>query len=139
MMNGMRFLLRVLIDAAALWVAAWLLPGITIRPGTTVDPDQQNLATVVTFLFVGLIFGIVNALLRGILKILTLPLTCLTLGLFAFVVNAFLFWLTAVVAGFFPVDFSIDGFWDAILGALIVSVVSAILNSVLIRDRNDRR
>jgi putative membrane protein len=89
---------------------------------------------------VGLIFGVINALLRGILKILTLPLTCLTLGLFAFVVNAFLFWLTSVVAGWFPVQFTIDKFfWDAILGAIIVSVVSAILNSVLIRDRDERR
>jgi putative membrane protein len=131
----MRFLLRVIIDAAALWVAAWLLPGITIRPEATVDPDQRNLATLATFLFVGLVFGVVNALLRGILKVLTLPLTCLTLGLFALVVNAFLFWLTSVVAEWFPVQFTVDSFfWDAILGAIIVSVISAILNSILIRD-----
>lgn len=136
----MRFLLRVLIDAAALWVAAWLIPGITIRPRDAVDPDWQNAATILTFLFVSLIFGLVNALLRGILKILALPLTCLTLGLFAFVVNAFLFWLSSVVAGLFPVEFTVESFfWDAILGAIIVSVVSAILNSVLIRDPGQRR
>lgn len=134
----MRFILRVLIDAAALWVAAWLIPGITIRPRDAVDPDWQNVATVGTFLFVSLVFGIVNALLRGILKFLSMPLTCLTLGLFTLVVNAFLFWLTSVVAGWFPVQFSVDHFfWDAILGALIVSVISAILNSILVRD-NDR-
>lgn len=131
----MRFILRVIIDAAAFWVAAWLLPGIDIGPETTVNPETENFAVVGTFLLVGLVFGVVNALLRGILKVLTLPLTCLTLGLFTFVVNAFLFWVTSQVANWFPVEFTIDSFfWDAILGAIIVSIISAILNSILIRD-----
>lgn len=137
-MGGMRFLIRLLIDAAALWVAAWLIPGITIRPGETVDPDWQTAVSILTFLLVSLIFGVINAVLKGVLKFLSLPLTCLTLGLFTFVVNAFLFWLTSVVSNWFPVEFTINSFfWDAILGAIIVTIVSAILNSILVR-KDDR-
>ncbi|MGO3151216.1 MAG: phage holin family protein [Galactobacter sp.] len=133
----MRFLLRLIIDAAAFWVAAWLVPGIYIGP-ETVNPDTQNFATVATFLFVGLVFGVVNAILGGLVKFLSMPLTCLTLGLFTFVINAFLFWVTSVISSIFPVDFIIDSFfWDAILGALIVTIISAILNSVLVK-RGDR-
>ncbi|WP_291278918.1 phage holin family protein [Galactobacter sp.] len=133
----MRFLLRLIIDAAAFWVAAWLVPGIYIGP-ETVNPDTQNFATVATFLFVGLVFGVVNAILGGLVKFLSMPLTCLTLGLFTFVINAFLFWVTSVISSIFPVDFIIDSFfWDAILGALIVTIISAILNSILVK-RGDR-
>jgi len=131
-----RFLLRVIINAAALWVAAWLIPGIEISPGAGVDPQWTTAATLGTYLFLGLVFGVVNAVLGAVLRVLSAPLTCLTLGLFALVVNAALLEATAWVAGYFPVTFTVQTFfWDAVLGAIIVSIVSALLNKVLVRER----
>lgn len=133
----MRFLMRTIINAAALWVAAWLIPGIDIAPRDAVEPKWETVATLATYLFVGLLFGVVNAVLGGILRLLSAPLTCLTLGLFAFVVNAGLLELTAWVAGVFPVSFEVGHFfWDAVLGAIIISIVSAILNRVFVRGRD---
>jgi len=128
-------LLRVIVNAAALWVAAWLLPGISLEATATVSPEYQTLATVCAFLFVGLVFGVVNTLLRKILHVLALPITCLTLGFFALVVNAGLLELTAWLANFFPVDFRVENFfWNAILGSIIVSLVSAILGKIMVRE-----
>lgn len=130
----MNVLLRIIINAAALWVAAWLLPGITIGPRGAVEPAWNTAAEIVTYLFVGLVFGVVNVLLRWILHLLAMPITCLTLGLFALVVNAGLLMLTSAIANLFPVDFHVNAFfWDAILGSIIISIVSAILNRVLVR------
>lgn len=136
----MRFLLRTAINAVALWLAAWLLPGITIDPTATVDPDWKTAAVVATYVFVGLIFGVVNAILGSVLRFLALPLTCLTLGLFALIVNAALLMATSALANLFPVNFHVEAFfWDAILGSIIVSVVSAVLNKLFVRDREDQR
>ncbi|WP_394162633.1 phage holin family protein [Galactobacter valiniphilus] len=130
----MNVLLRIIINAAALWVAAWALPGISIGPRDTVEPAWNTAAEIVTYLFVGLVFGTVNVLLRWILHLLAMPITCLTLGLFALVVNAGLLMLTSAIANLFPVDFHVNAFfWDAILGSIIISIVSAILNRVLVR------
>jgi putative membrane protein len=118
----MRFLLRLLINAAALWVAVKLIPGITY--------DGQGW---LPFLGVALVFGIVNATLRPLLKLLSLPLIFLTLGLFALVVNGAMLWLTGKLSGALGLGFHVDGCWTAILGALIVSIVSALL-SVFLAD-----
>ncbi|MEJ2502679.1 MAG: phage holin family protein [Gemmatimonadota bacterium] len=112
----MRFLLRLLATAAALWVAVALVPGITYQGGAF------------GLLGVALVFGVVNAFIRPVLKILTCPLVVLTLGLFVFVLNAFLLWLTAEIAQGFGVGFDVDGFVAALIGALIVGVVSTVLN-----------
>lgn len=111
----MRFLARMLLNGIAIIVAAWLLPGLDVTgPGPA--------------LVAGLLLGIVNALVRPVLFILTLPLTLVTLGLFLFVLNALCLGLVAwLVPGF-----SIAGFWSALFGALVVSVVSWILNGLLI-------
>jgi len=116
----MRFLLRLLINAAALWVAVELVPGITYQGGW------------LPFLGVALVFGVVNAFLRPILKLLTLPLIFLTLGLFALVINGAMLWLTGRLAGALGLGFHVDGCWTAILGALIVSIVSALLSVFLV-------
>lgn len=130
----MNFLLRTLINAAALWVAAWIIPGISITPSGNVDPSWETAATLGTYLLVGLIFGVVNAALRWILQLIALPITCLTLGLFALVINAALLMLTSSIANLFPLSFHVDAFfWDAIFGSVIISIVSAILNRVLVR------
>ena len=110
----MRFLLRVLINAAAIWVVAWIVPGIEVR-------------SVMVALGAGLVLGLVNALVRPVLLVLTLPLTLVTLGLFIFVLNALCLWLTAAVVE----GFAVSGFWAALLGALLVSIVSWLLTGFL--------
>ena len=112
----MRFLLRLIAAAAALWVAVALVPGISYEGG------------VLGLLGVALVFGFVNAVIRPILKLLTCPLVVLTLGLFVFILNAFLLWITAEMAQALGLGFDVDGFWAALVGAIIVGVVSTVLN-----------
>jgi putative membrane protein len=116
-----RFFLRWLINAVALYAAVALLNGHGITPQTT---------NWLSFIWLALIFGLLNALLRPLLSVLTCLLNILTLGLFTLVINTFLFWLTGVVGTTFHVGFSVDGFWPAFLGGLIVSVVSIVLTMV---------
>jgi putative membrane protein len=117
----MRFLVRLLLNGIAIIVAAWLLPGIHIS-----SPFAGLVA--------GIILGFVNAIVRPVLFVLTLPFTLVTLGLFIFVLNAICFGLTAwLVPGF-----SVDGFGWALLGALLVTVVSWILNGVFVGGRERR-
>jgi putative membrane protein len=114
----MRFLVRLILNGLAIIIAAWLLPGIHIT-----SPLSALLA--------GVILGFVNAIVRPVLFFLTLPLTLLTLGLFIFVLNAICFGLTAwLVPGF-----SVDGFFSVLFGALLVSVVSWILNGLVVGRR----
>ncbi len=110
----MGFVLRVLINAAALWLAAQIVPGI-------------RLADAASTLFAALVLGIINAIVRPILIFLTLPITLVTLGLFIFVLNAFCLWLTSrLVPGF-----DVEGAVAALLGALVVSIVSWVLTAFL--------
>lgn len=111
----MRFILRLLATAAALWVAVELIPGIVYDGG------------VLGLIGVALVFGLVNAFIRPVLHLLTCPLMVLTLGLFVFVLNAFLLWLTAQLAQALGIPFDVVGFWSALLGAVLVSVVSTVL------------
>jgi len=123
----MRFLLRVAISAAALAVATAVLPGIELTTGSTTEK-------VLTLIAVALIFGVINAVLKPIIKTIGCLFYLLTLGLVALVVNALLLWLVSVVAGWLKLPFHITGFVPAFLGALIISVVTWLL-SVLIPDR----
>jgi putative membrane protein len=112
----MRFLLRLLATAAALWAAVLLVPGITYDGGW------------LGLLGVALVCGFVNAVIRPILKLLTCPLVVLTLGLFVFILNAFLLWLTSRLSLALGIGFYVDGFWAALVGALIVGIISTVLN-----------
>jgi putative membrane protein len=123
----MRFLLRLAISAAALAVATAVLPGIELTTGSTTEK-------VLTLIAVALIFGVINAVLKPIIKTIGCLFYLLTLGLVALVVNALLLWLASVVAGWLKLPFHITGFVPAFLGALIISVVTWLL-SVLIPDR----
>jgi putative membrane protein len=115
----MRFLARVLLNALAIGVAAWLVPGV-------------QLTGAIPAIIAGVLLGFVNALVRPILILLTLPFTLLTLGLFIFVVNAICFALTAALVP----GFDLSGFVAALFGALVVSVVSWIVNALL-TDRHN--
>ena len=127
------FLIRTAVNAVALWVAAWLIDGIVLaEDGTTF---ASNFATIV---LVALIFGVVNAIVKPIAKVLAFPVIVLTLGLFTFVVNAFLLQLTEWISDPLGLSFVIEEFWwDAVLGALIVTIVSMILSWILPEPDND--
>jgi putative membrane protein len=113
----MGFLIRVLVNALAIWLATEIVPGIEARSVTVV-------------LAAALVLGLVNAIVRPVLLVLTLPLTLVTLGLFLFVLNGVCLWLTsAVVPGF-----DVRGFWPAFWGALLVSALSWVVNG-FVSDR----
>ena len=117
----MRFLLRVLVSAAALGVATWAIPGIELLAGS-------GWSRVGTLLAVAVIFGLINATLKPLIKVVGCAFYVLTLGLVALVVNGLLLWLTSWVAGKLSLPFHISGFWAAFWGAIIVGLVSWVLN-----------
>jgi putative membrane protein len=127
----MKVLARVLITAVALFVAAEVVPGIQLLSSST-------LSKVTTLVVVALIFGVVNAVLKPIVKALGCLLYVLTLGLIGLVVNALLLWLTSWVAGKLSEPFHITGFWPAFWGAIIVGVVGWLLSITLGENRHDR-
>ena len=121
-----KFILRWVINAIALYVAVYLVPGVNLQGGW------------VSIIWLALIFGLINAFLRPLLKLLTCPLIVLTLGLFTLLINTFLFWLTSQVGQAFGIGFTIDGFWPAFLGGLVVTVVSVIM-SLILKDEFKRK
>ena len=127
----MKVLIRVLITAAALAVATGIVSGIQLQTGTT-------LSKVSTLIVVALIFGVVNAVLKPIVKTVGCLFYILTLGLIGLVVNGLLLWLTSWVAGQLSLPFHITGFWAAFWGAIIVGVVGWLLN-MFIGDRGRGR
>ena len=121
------FLIRTGVNAVALWVAAFLLDGIVLA-----EDDTTFASKFTTIILVALIFGVVNAVVKPIAKVLAFPAIVLTLGLFTFIVNAFLLQLTEWIANPLGLSFVITKFWwDAVLGALIITIVSMVLNWVL--------
>lgn len=124
----MHLLIRLIGSAAALAIAAAVVPGIELGPGSTVSK-------VLTLLVVALIFGVVNAVLKPIIKTVGCLFYVLTLGLVGLVVNGLLLWLTSAVAGALSLPFHITGFLPAFLGALIVTVTGWLLG--LVTDRNE--
>lgn len=124
-----KFLLRWIINGLALYAAIELLPGLKLL-------DESATA----YVLIALIFGLLNAAVRPVLKLLTCPLILLTLGLFTLVVNTAMFYLTSWVGEIFGIQLEIAGFWPAFFGALIVSIVSIVLTSIL-RDelKNNRK
>lgn len=123
----MFFLLRLIINAVALLITAWVIPGIHLGAAGP-HPTTHDW---VTLLIVALIFGLVNAVIRPILILLSLPLEIITLGLFIFVINAFMLLLTSWIAQGMGLRFRVDKFLAALLGALIISIVSFILSRVV--------
>lgn len=117
----MKLLLRWVIIAFSLFVAAWLVPGIRVEGNAWL-----------IYAVMAVILGLVNAVVRPLLKLLTCSLIILTLGLFVLVINGLTLWLASSIAvNWFHVGFYVDGFWSAFLGALIVSIVSIILSAFI--------
>ena len=123
----MRFLLRVVVSAAALGVATWAVPGIELEAAS-------GWSRVGTLLAVALIFGVINATLKPLIKIVGCAFYILTFGLIALVVNGLLLWLTSWIAGKLSLPFHVTGFWAAFWGAIIVGLVSWLLH-LLIGDK----
>jgi putative membrane protein len=122
----MKLLIRWAITAFALFVAAWLVPGITV--------DSSGW---IIYAAMAVILGLVNAVVRPILKLLTCPLIVLTLGLFTLVINALTLWLSSLIAvRWFNLDFHVQTFWAALLGSVIVSIVSVAL-SIFVKDDDE--
>lgn len=120
----MKLLIRWAIAAAALWVAAWLVPGIEV--------DGSGIWL---YAAMAIILGLVNALVRPVMKFLSCPLILLTAGLFVLVINALSLWLASWIAqNWFHVSFVVHGFWAAFLGSLILSIVTVILTAVFKED-----
>ena len=117
-------IIRLLANAIALAVASWIVNGITLTGATTGR-------RVLTLLIVAAIFGVVNAIVKPVVKLLSLPFIILTLGLLTFVINAAMLLLTSWITGKLDVQFHVDGFWSAVFGALIISIVGLLLNVVL--------
>jgi putative membrane protein len=127
----MRFIVRLVVNAAALAIATWILSGITLTGPSTARK-------IITLLIVALIFGVLNAIIKPLFALFTAPLILLTLGLFLIVINACMLLLTSWLAGLFYLGWDVDGFWTAVKGAIIISVVSFILN-VFLPDPDDKR
>jgi putative membrane protein len=112
----MQFLLRLVITAVALWVATRFVPGISHH------------GTPLSLLGVAVVFGVVNAFIGGIVKLFALPITIVTLGLFALVINGLLLWLTGAVSQSLGLGFQVAGFVPAFWGALVIGITRAVLN-----------
>ena len=140
----MDFVLRVIINGVAIWLTTLILrPGFDVVPRATgghavlESVSSQAGHKVLAFLVIGLIFGIVNAIIKPLVRIVSLPLYILTLGLFTLIVNALMLRLTVWISGYTPWGLRSDGFGTTIVAALVISVLSFLL-SVLI-GRRDRR
>jgi putative membrane protein len=118
----MAFLIRLIVNAAALWVATRLVSGVTFVGGWA------------PFFGVALVFGFVNAFIRPVAKILAFPVILLTLGLFSLVVNGLMLWLTSSLSDTLGLGFHVTGFWPAFWGALVVSIISTLLSMMVSED-----
>jgi putative membrane protein len=119
-----KFIIGVVANALALALAAWLLAGIKLTDASRTDQ-------VITLVLVALIFGVINAVVRPVVKLLSLPFIILTLGLLIFVINALMLLLTSWISGQVGLGFHVDGFWTAIFGGIIVMVATWIIELLL--------
>lgn len=120
-------LIRWLVNAVALWLTVLVVPGLTFTSGD-----------VVQVLLVAAVFGLVNAVLRPIITVLSCPLVVLTLGLFILVINALMLMATGWLAGQLGLGFEVSGFWPALIGGLIIGIVSAVLTLAVGRNAPKR-
>jgi putative membrane protein len=119
-----KFVISVVVDALALAAAVWLIGGISLTGDTTEDQ-------VLVLVLVALIFGVINAFVAPLVKLLSLPFIILTLGLFLLVINALMLMLTSWIAEQVGLGFEVDGFWTAVLGAIVITIASWILEAIL--------
>lgn len=126
----MTFLARLIVNGIAIWLASMWVTGITI------DSNQDDTwGNILVIAIIALIFTVVNALIKPLLKLLSLPLLILTLGLFTLVINALMLLLTAWISTSLDAGLTVDGFWTAVWGALIISIVNFVLSAFVPENR----
>lgn len=125
----MGFLLKLLAYAAGLAVSAWLLDGIRFTGPSNGSAEVQE--KVLPLLGVAIILTLVNTFIRPVLKVLSFPITILTLGLFLLIINALMLWLTSRIADGFDLGFEVSGFVAAVLGAIIITIVTWAVDAAL--------
>ncbi|MCU1638329.1 MAG: hypothetical protein JWL94_976 [Microbacteriaceae bacterium] len=132
-----RFVVRLAINAVALWLTTLIVTGVRVAP----YPPGDTLAIVLTFLLVALVFGIVNGVIGNFIRIVAFPLYILTLGLIALIVNGLLLLLVAWISSLLGFGLVVDGFWWGVLGALVLALISWIIGIIVrpIVGRDDRR
>jgi putative membrane protein len=132
----MRLIVRLLINALALWLTTLIVSGVNVVPYA----PGGTLETVLTFLLLALIFGVVNGVIGNLVRIVAFPLYVLTLGLIALIVNGLLLLLVAWISSLLGFGLTVDGFWWGVLGALVLGLISwliGILLRPLIKDRRN--
>jgi len=123
----MRFLVRLLVNAVALWLTTLIVGGVHVVP----FGDQDTLAWVLTYLLVALIFGIVNGIVGTLIRVVAFPLYVLTLGLLSLIVNGLLLLLVAWISSLIGFGLVVDGFWWGVLGALVLGLISWLIGLVV--------
>lgn len=126
--RAMRFLVRLLVSSVAIWLTSLFLTGVSLT-------EREGWEQILVVGVVGLVFTLVNLVVKPIVHLFALPLTILTLGLFSLVINALMLLLTSWLTSFTEWGLFVDGFWWALLAAVIISVISWVLNAVLSPDR----
>jgi putative membrane protein len=126
----MRFLLRLIINALALWLTTLIVSGVTVEPYA-----QDTTAWVLTYLLIALIFGVVNAVVGTVVRIVAIPLYILTLGLISLLVNAFLLFIVSWISDAMGFGLHIDGFWWGVLGALVRGIIAWLLGLLFLPSR----
>ncbi|WP_426625820.1 phage holin family protein [Leifsonia sp. McL0607] len=129
----MRFFLKVIINALALWLTTFIVTGVTVVPYA-----HSDVAAVLTYLLVALIFGVVNAVVGTVVRVIAFPLYILTLGLISFVVNALLLLLVSWISSLMGFGLHVDGFWVGVWGALVLGIIAWLIGLIfrpLTRER----
>lgn len=133
----MRFIIRVVVNAFALWVVT-LIPALQVS--IIAFPPGETLQLVLTLLAIGAIFAIVNTIIGTVIKIVAFPLYILTLGLIGLIINGFLLWLTAEITGWFGWGLQVGNFWWGVVAAIIISIINAVFGAILRpQNKRDRR
>ena len=123
----MRFLLKLIINAFALWLTTLIISGVTVK---SYDPNGGEFPLLLTYLLIALIFGVVNGIVGTVIRIVAFPLYVLTLGLISLVVNALLLLIVSWISDAMGFGLHVDGFWDGVWAALILAIISWILGLI---------
>ncbi|MCP2031272.1 putative membrane protein [Okibacterium sp. HSC-33S16] len=130
-----KFLLNIVINAVAIWLTTLIVAGVQVTPYA----PNNGVATALTYLLVAFIFALVNSIIGTVIKIVAIPLYVLTLGLVSFLINGLLLLIVGWITSAFGFGLTVDGFWWAVLGALVISIINWIFQIILRPQRRDRR
>lgn len=127
----MRFIVKTIVVALALWLTTFIVAGVTVVPY-----DDTEVATILTYLLVAAIFGIVNAIVGGFIRVVAFPIYVITLGLISFIVNGLLLLLVDWISGLIGFGLNVESFWWGVLGALVLGFISWLIG-LIVRPSKD--